>query len=54
MEDRVNEETVTITRKEYEALLQAERKLRALEWGGVDNWQGYDYAMELMGEEDEE
>jgi hypothetical protein len=27
-------------------------KLNALELGGVDNWDGYDHAMELMNSED--
>jgi len=29
------------------------RKLRALESAGVDNWSGYDFAMEELWEEDE-
>ena len=41
-------ETVTITRKEYEALLAAREKLDALEAAGVDNWSGYDDAMALL------
>lgn len=32
-------------------LLLAERKLNALEAGGVNNWEGYDYAMELYDKE---
>ena len=38
-------DTVTISRKEYEALLAAREKLDALEAAGVDNWTGYDDAM---------
>lgn len=30
------------------------RKLRALECAGVDNWSGYDYAMELLAEYERE
>lgn len=41
------EETITISKKEYERLLKDSARLQALENGGVDNWQGYDYAMEL-------
>lgn len=43
-------ETITISKKEYEQLLKDRNKLQALEEGGVDNWQGYDYAMELFFE----
>ena len=42
------EETVTITQKEYDELLEREKKLDALEAGGVDNWELYDDAMETM------
>ncbi|WP_299316544.1 lambda-exonuclease family protein [uncultured Halomonas sp.] len=38
-------DTVTISRKEYQALLAAREKLDALEAAGVDNWTGYDDAM---------
>ncbi len=34
-------EMVTITKLEYEDLLDAEAKLSALEAGGVDNWEWY-------------
>lgn len=44
------EETVTISKKEYESLLEDSEKLSALEAAGVDNWQGYDDAMEMMKE----
>ena len=40
-----NDETVTIKKKTYERLLHSERTLRALEAGGVDNWDGYYYSM---------
>lgn len=46
-------ETVTIAKKEYESLLKASRKLTYLEWAGVDNWEGYDLAMEQMHEDAE-
>ena len=42
---------VTISKKEYEQLLEDQAKLQALEAGGVDNWSGYDYAMTLLNEE---
>lgn len=44
--------TVTITEEEYEDLLKDQRKLIALEAGGVDNWEGYDWAMETLEEEE--
>lgn len=43
-----NKETVCITKREYEDLQQNRDKLCALECAGVDNWSGYDYAMEIM------
>lgn len=33
-------------------LTEREQVLDALEAAGVDNWQGYDYAMELLAEEE--
>lgn len=50
----MDEETITITKKEYEALLDASWKLQALDSAGVDNWDGYDYAMEIYRSEGEE
>ena len=44
------EETVTISKKEYEQLQKDQRFLECLRGAGVDNWEGYDYAIELMGE----
>lgn len=37
---------VEITREEYLELVAAQRKLACLEAWGVDNWEGYDEAME--------
>ena len=45
-------ETVTISKEEYESLLEDRKWLQALENAGVDNWEGYDYARELMNEDD--
>ena len=44
-------EIVTITRKEYEELLDCKEYLECLEAAGVDNWEGYDYAMEMYNRE---
>jgi len=40
--------TVTITRKEYGALLASRDMLEALEAAGVDNWSCYEDAMALL------
>ena len=36
-----------VTREELESLIGAEQKLNALECMGVDNWVGYDDAMDF-------
>ena len=46
----MSEETVTITKKEYDSLIEDEIWLRCLESAGVDNWQGIDFASELLEE----
>ena len=48
------EETVTISAKEYEYLLYCVNKLSALEIAGVDNWEGYSYALEIMEDDENE
>jgi hypothetical protein len=48
----MNEETVTISKKEYDSLLEDRKWLQALESAGVNNWEGYDYARELMNEDE--
>jgi hypothetical protein len=47
-------ETVTITKEEYESLLEDRNWLNALENAGVDNWQGIDFARELLGEQEDD
>ena len=37
---------VTITHEEYETFLYDSKVLQALYAAGVDNWEGYDFAME--------
>ena len=44
------EETITISKKESESLLEDQKLLECLQGAGVDNWDGYDYAMEMMKE----
>jgi hypothetical protein len=45
------EETVTISKKEYESLLEDSQWLSCLDAAGVDNWDGYDYAHEIYQEQ---
>ena len=42
------EETVEITKREYEGLLADVEFLGCLEMAGVDNWSGYDFAKDMM------
>lgn len=46
------EEMVSVKKTEYEKLKNDSKKLRALEGAGVDNWDGYDIAMEALDEEE--
>lgn len=49
----MSEDTVTISKEEYESLKEDSLWLSCLESAGVDNWSGYDYARELLdGAED--
>jgi hypothetical protein len=43
------DETITISKEEYEELLEDAKFMRALEAAGVDNWEGYEYAQDLLG-----
>ena len=45
------EEMVTISVEEYEKLKEDQKLLEALKWAGVDNWNGWDYAMEILNGE---
>jgi len=44
------EKMVTITQKEYNKLLEDSNFLEALRGVGVDNWEGYNEAFELLEE----
>jgi hypothetical protein len=44
------EETITITIEEYKFLKKSAEWLTCLENAGVDNWDGIDYASELLEE----
>ena len=40
------EEMITISKERYDRLVEASRILDALDAAGVDNWEGYEFAME--------
>ena len=44
------ENTVTITREEYEELLSDAEFLNYLHAAGVENWEGYEVAKEMLEE----
>lgn len=44
------ETMVVILKEDYEELLFCQRVLEALEAAGVDNWDGYDDAVEIYAE----
>jgi len=43
-----DKDSMLISLKEYKALLDDSEMLRALYAAGVQNWQGYDFALEQM------
>lgn len=46
--------TVVITETEYKGLLHDQLTLQCLYGAGVDNWEGYDDAMDMVRELNEE
>jgi hypothetical protein len=48
------EEMVTISKREYDALVANQDELNALQVFGVDNWSGYQSAMRYLNDEEEE
>ena len=44
-------ELVTITKEEFDELVSRSNFLTALENAGVDNWEGYDEAVNSLSEE---
>lgn len=40
------DEMITISKKYFDDLVDDQNLLNALQNAGVDNWEGYDYAME--------
>ncbi len=45
------EETITLSIKEYQKLYDASALLDALMASGVDNWEGYSHALDLLEED---
>lgn len=41
---------IELTQEEYNQLIRDQRFLRALEAAGVDNWEGYDIAKDILEE----
>lgn len=50
----MEEPTVTITKKEYDHLVDRDFKLSCLENGGVENWDWYDSSLEYYHQCQEE
>ena len=40
--------TFSLTPERYQELIEMEAKVEAYEGAGVDNWEGYDHAMETL------
>jgi hypothetical protein len=47
-------ETITIPKEEYDKLVKAANWLSCLEAAGVDNWDGWDIAVEMNTSKEEE
>ena len=47
-------DAIELTKEKYKKMQERLRKLDALEAGGVDNWEGYSYALNECSEEEEE
>lgn len=45
---------IELSIEEFNSLKESEMRLLALESAGVDNWSGYDFAMELLQEMEEQ
>lgn len=44
----MSDDKIVISFDQYSKLIEAESILNALYGAGVDNWEGYDYAMEAL------
>lgn len=47
-----NEEMITIPKKKYDDMVERLEFLGCLEAAGVDNWEGFDYAYQMMEEKE--
>ena len=45
--------TYTLTKDEYDGMVDNENLLYALEAAGVDNWEGYDEARKIYNEQND-
>lgn len=48
----MQDETVIISKAEYDELMERSEFLSCLQAAGVDNWEGYGDAQEMMNEEE--
>mgnify|MGYP001306822654 CR=1 FL=1 len=44
----MSENKITISKNEYEMLKEVQNFFESLEAAGVDNWQGFDFAVEIF------
>lgn len=51
-QDEKTEETITISKREYDRLIEQVEWLECLEAAGVDNWSGYEIAIDIQNGED--
>lgn len=51
---KIGDKIVMVQEKQYHELLERDRWLSALEAAGVDNWDGWDEACEILKEWDKE
>jgi hypothetical protein len=49
-----NEDTVTISQEKYDELIEDSNFLNALRAAGVDNWDGYENAQDIIKEWNDE
>ena len=47
----MSDEMIMLPLESYESLMKDSKKLTALEAAGVDNWEGYGEAMDILREE---
>jgi len=50
---KTEKEMITITKQEYDFLVEDSEWLTCLENAGVDNWEGYSFACDLRREMEE-